>query len=127
MHDYVMHYVALLDALGIDKVHLVGFSLGGFLAAHFATEQGHRVSKLVLVGPAGLRDKDHPTARRARSARRRNCPGLLVSNFDVLKPYLPAAPDLDFIAARYREVDDAGAAVMGKALGSEVARAISIV
>ena len=42
-NDYVMHYVGLLDALGIDKVHLVGFSLGGLLAAHFASQQRERV------------------------------------------------------------------------------------
>ena len=29
MHDYVMHYLDLFDALGIDKMRLVGFSLGG--------------------------------------------------------------------------------------------------
>jgi pimeloyl-ACP methyl ester carboxylesterase len=102
MHDYVMHYVALLEALGIDKINLVGFSLGGNLAARFATEQGHRVRKLVLVGPAGLRDKDHPTLD-VLAVPPEQLPGLLVSNMDVLKPYLPAAPDLDFIAARYRE------------------------
>jgi pimeloyl-ACP methyl ester carboxylesterase len=102
MHDYVMHYVALLEALGIDKVNLVGFSLGGNLAARFATEQGHRVRKLALVGPAGLRDKDHPTLD-VLAVPPEQLPGLLVSNMDVLKPYLPAAPDLDFIAARYRE------------------------
>jgi len=33
-----MHYVDLLDALGIEKVNLVGFSLGGGLAARLATE-----------------------------------------------------------------------------------------
>ena len=30
-------------------------------------------------------------------------PGLLVSNFDVLKKRLPEKPDLDFIGERYRE------------------------
>ena len=34
MHDYVMHYLDLFDALGLDKFHLVGFSLGGLLAAN---------------------------------------------------------------------------------------------
>src|ERR1700674_5022763 len=32
LHDYVMHYLDLFDALGLDKVRLVGFSLGGYLA-----------------------------------------------------------------------------------------------
>ena len=30
-------------------------------------------------------------------------PGLLVSNFEVLKKRLPEKPDLDFIGERYRE------------------------
>ena len=28
---------------------------------------------------------------------------MLVSNFDVIKPYLPEGPDLDFMGERYRE------------------------
>ena len=61
MHDYVMHYLDLFDALGVDKLRLVGFSLGGWLAAKFAMEHGRRVERLVLVGPAGLRGKTRPT------------------------------------------------------------------
>jgi pimeloyl-ACP methyl ester carboxylesterase len=103
IHDYVMHYVDLLDALGIQKVNLVGFSLGGYLAARFATEQSHRVIKLALVGPAGLRDKEHP-ATDVLAVSPELLPGLLVSNFDVIKRHLPEKPDLDFMAARYREM-----------------------
>lgn len=62
LHDYVMHYLDFFDALGLAKLRLVGFSLGGYLAAKFAMEHGHRVHKLVLVGPAGLKDAKHPTA-----------------------------------------------------------------
>lgn len=29
---------------------------------------------------------------------------MLVSNFEVIKPYLPAKPDLDFMGDRYREM-----------------------
>ena len=46
MHDYVLHYLDLLDALAIDKFRLVGFSLGGLLAAKFAVEHGRRVEHL---------------------------------------------------------------------------------
>ena len=51
MHDYVMHYLDLFDTLGIERMRLVGFSLGGCMAAKFAVEHGHRVERLVLVGP----------------------------------------------------------------------------
>lgn len=103
LHDYVMHYLDLFDALGLAKLRLVGFSLGGYLAAKFAMEHGHRVSKLALVGPAGLRDQDYPTAD-VLALPPEQLPILLASNFEVIRPHLPATPDLDFIGDRYREM-----------------------
>lgn len=101
-HDYVMHYVELLDALGIDQVNLVGFSLGGYIAAQFASQHRHRVKKLVLVGAAGMRG-DTPMVD-VLALPGEELVGRLVSNFEVLKPHLPAGPDLEFMAARYREM-----------------------
>jgi pimeloyl-ACP methyl ester carboxylesterase len=102
LQDYVLHYADLLDQLGIDKINLVGFSLGGWLAAKFAIAYPERVKKLILVAPAGMRDKEHPTAD-ILGEPGENLPGMLVSNFDVIKKWLPEKPDMDFIAARYRE------------------------
>ena len=103
MHDYLMHYLDLFDALGLDKFRLVGFSLGGFLAAKFAVEHGHRLHRLVLVGPAGLRGKEQPKGD-LFTLPPEQIPSLLVSNFEVIKPYLPEDPkDLDFMGDRYRE------------------------
>jgi pimeloyl-ACP methyl ester carboxylesterase len=103
IHDYVMHYLDLFDALGLSKFNLVGFSLGGWLAANFAVEHGHRVERLVLVGPAGLRGKERPKGDLFLLPPEK-IPSLLVSNFDVIKPFLPENPnDLDFMGARYRE------------------------
>jgi pimeloyl-ACP methyl ester carboxylesterase len=101
-NDYIMHYVDLLDALGLARVHLVGFSLGGFLAAQFASQQRERVKSLTLVAPAGMRSKEHPMLDVLAT------PGdkivaSLASNFEVLKPWLPTGPDPDFMGARYRE------------------------
>lgn len=48
------HVVALLDALGIDKVHLLGNSLGGGTAMRLALDHPDRVGRLVLMGPGGL-------------------------------------------------------------------------
>src|SRR5689334_10825931 len=59
--DYVLHYLELLDLLQIDKVHLVGLSAGGWIAAKLATQNSHRLKKLVLIAPAGLRVPGHPT------------------------------------------------------------------
>lgn len=44
----------VLAALGIDRVHLVGHSLGGAIAAAFATSHPERVASLTLIAPAGL-------------------------------------------------------------------------
>lgn len=44
----------LLDALGIDRVHLVGNSLGGGTATRFALRHPDRAGRLVLMGPGGL-------------------------------------------------------------------------
>jgi pimeloyl-ACP methyl ester carboxylesterase len=103
LHDYVMHYLELFDVLGLDKVHLVGFSLGGYLAAKFAMEHGHRIRRLVLVGPAGLRDDKHPTAD-VLALPGEQIPAMLVKNFEVIRPHLPTKPDLDFMGDRYREM-----------------------
>jgi len=45
---------ALLDALSIDRVHLVGNSLGGGTATRFALRHPDRAGRLVLMGPGGL-------------------------------------------------------------------------
>ena len=45
---------ALLDELGIEKIHLLGNSLGGGTAVRFALKYPKRVGRLVLMGPGGL-------------------------------------------------------------------------
>jgi pimeloyl-ACP methyl ester carboxylesterase len=102
MHDYVMHYLGLFEALDIDKLRLVGISLGGWLAAQFASEHNDRVKKLVLIAPAGMIDPEHP-ALDILATPGEEVVGKLVSNFEVLKGKLPATPTIDFIADRYRE------------------------
>jgi pimeloyl-ACP methyl ester carboxylesterase len=46
----------LLTHLKIDKVSVVGHSMGGMLAARFALQYPSRVEKLALVNPIGLED-----------------------------------------------------------------------
>jgi pimeloyl-ACP methyl ester carboxylesterase len=46
--------VGLMDALGIQKAHLVGNSFGGGIALRIATKHPDRVGKLVLMGSMGV-------------------------------------------------------------------------
>jgi 3-oxoadipate enol-lactonase len=46
--------VALLDALGIDKVHWVGLSLGGMIGQSLALNQAHRLKSLALCDTTGM-------------------------------------------------------------------------
>ncbi len=46
--------IAFLDELGIDKVHVLGNSMGGSIAAELAHAAPDRVSRMVLMGPGGL-------------------------------------------------------------------------
>jgi 4,5:9,10-diseco-3-hydroxy-5,9,17-trioxoandrosta-1(10),2-diene-4-oate hydrolase len=45
---------ALLTGLGIERVHLIGNSLGGGTAVRFALNYPERAGRLVLMGPGGL-------------------------------------------------------------------------
>ena len=44
----------LMDALGIEKAHLLGNSMGGYVALEFALAYPERADRLVLMGPGGL-------------------------------------------------------------------------
>jgi pimeloyl-ACP methyl ester carboxylesterase len=44
--------------LGLERVHLVGFGFGGFIAAELATMDPSRLATLTLVGAAGLRPRE---------------------------------------------------------------------
>jgi pimeloyl-ACP methyl ester carboxylesterase len=53
--DLAFHYLDLLDALHLERVHLVGASLGGWIAAEMAVIASHRLSSLVLIDPVGIK------------------------------------------------------------------------
>jgi pimeloyl-ACP methyl ester carboxylesterase len=53
--DLARFYLWLLDEAGLERVHLLGNSIGGWLAAELATIAPSVVDRLVLVSPAGLK------------------------------------------------------------------------
>ena len=60
MLDFSLHTWDVVDALGIQDPILVGFSMGGMIAAEMAAVAPHDVSRLVLIAAAGLWLDDHP-------------------------------------------------------------------
>lgn len=103
LHDYVLHYLDLFDLLNLDRFHLVGLSLGGLLAATFATEHAHRLKKLVLVAPPGMHVPEHPPADLSRIPPEQ-IPSYLVEDIRVIAPHLPQQPSAEFLAERQREM-----------------------
>ncbi|MDL2409446.1 alpha/beta hydrolase [Rhizobium calliandrae] len=106
MQDIVVHNLRLVAALDLDRPHLVGHSMGGWMAAEMAVVAGERFGKLVLNAPAGLNDPDHPGADLSAIGPDA-LPGYLAHNVDVALRFFPGGaecPPLDaFLAARERE------------------------
>lgn len=52
LQHYSADLIELLDHLQLDRVHVVGLSLGGIIAQRFATDHPQRIRRLVLVSCA---------------------------------------------------------------------------
>ena len=55
LRDLACWYLGALDDLGLERVPVLGFSLGGWLAAEMAAMCPQQFTKLVLVNAAGVR------------------------------------------------------------------------
>jgi len=62
IYDLVHLYLEVLDRLPGENVTLVGFSFGGWLAAEIAAACSHRLDRLILVDPLGIKISDRETA-----------------------------------------------------------------
>ena len=54
VHDVAYFYLDLLKQLDLDGVHLVGMSLGGWIALEIAVRNTSRIASLTLACPAGV-------------------------------------------------------------------------
>jgi pimeloyl-ACP methyl ester carboxylesterase len=58
--DLAMFYLDLIEETGLDRIHLIGNSLGGWLAAEILIRNRSRFRSLVQLAPAGIRVKGVP-------------------------------------------------------------------
>ena len=66
MYDLTHLYLDLLESLPHEKVTLLGFSFGGWLAAEIAAACCHRIDRLILVDAFGIKLGDRETAGHRR-------------------------------------------------------------
>lgn len=106
MQDMVVHYLRLIAALGLERPHLVGHSMGGWMATELAAVAGERFGRLVLNAPAGLNHPDFPAADLG-AIPPQELPGYLAHDPAVAARYFPGGshcpPLPDFLAAREKE------------------------
>ncbi len=60
MSDMAYYYLDFMDAMDLSEVHLVGNSLGGWLACEIAVRSSARIKTLTLVSAAGIHVKGVP-------------------------------------------------------------------
>jgi pimeloyl-ACP methyl ester carboxylesterase len=54
--DDIAHiYLELMDRCALTRVDVIGFSIGGWIAAEIATKVPDRISRLVMIGPVGVK------------------------------------------------------------------------
>jgi pimeloyl-ACP methyl ester carboxylesterase len=104
---YSRHLRALCDALGLRRIHLVGASLGGRLAAEFAISYPELLRTLVLVAPASLTLPEFPQPDFSQISHR-DWPNFLMHDPALVRPFWPDEPDQEFLALRARENRNVG-------------------
>ena len=50
LNDFSNQLIEILEHLKIDKIHLIGFSLGSLIALDFVSKMQNKVDKLILIG-----------------------------------------------------------------------------
>lgn len=119
--DFLVHHLDLVDALDLaEKPHLMGFSMGGWLASELAAVARDRFDKVVLIAPAGLNDPAHPAADLA-AIPPQELPGYLAHDVSVALRYFPDSSDPAaaeaFGADRSREGETVGRLCASRGMG----------
>jgi len=60
--DLAFFYLDFIGELGLERAHVVGNSMGGWIAAELAVRSTHDLASLTLIAPAGIYVKGVPMA-----------------------------------------------------------------
>jgi len=111
---YVSDLAALLEALGIDRVTLIGTSMGGIISMMYAGGYPEKVARLVLndvgpeVDPAGIkRINDYMTTSPAGFANLAEVAAYYRDNYPPLRQ-VPEAALLEFVKWAVKPAADGG-------------------
>lgn len=90
--EWIEDNVALLDHLRIEEVHVVGYSLGGLIAAHLALDDPRRVRTVSFVAGATYADSMHAVRELERFADDYDRTGDISTFFEYILPsWTPSA------------------------------------
>ena len=64
--DFTKQLVRLIKELNLNKIHLVGFSLGALIARHFASEHSDKLNSLIIHGSIYKRTEEQKRVVRNR-------------------------------------------------------------
>jgi pimeloyl-ACP methyl ester carboxylesterase len=100
--DLARHQLDVIDRLGFGNFALVGHSMGGWTASTLATFGISRITKLVLVAPAGLKSESHPIVDMF-AIPPSELLGYLAADMTIFGP-MDGPPPPEFLDAREREM-----------------------
>jgi pimeloyl-ACP methyl ester carboxylesterase len=104
-----MDLIRLLDHLGIERAHVVGYSLGGIIVAKLLTSHPERFSSAVLGGAAYRRSRSEASDLAAEAAAREmEDTGLYRALVVSTAPTDEPPPTGEIIRARSRRIASAG-------------------
>ncbi|MET7897275.1 alpha/beta fold hydrolase [Streptomyces mirabilis] len=101
--DLVFHYLDVIEALGLERPHVVGASFGGWIAAELAVARPDAIGSLTLLGPAGLRLPKHPAADLFLMTPEQVV-GALFQDPARASALFPGEPGVDDVLAAYRDM-----------------------
>ena len=84
IRDYSEHVRGVMDVLAIQSASVVGVSLGSWVGAALALAYPERVSKLVMVAPAGIVTDPEEEQRFAEGVRKRRSAAAIEPTWDTV-------------------------------------------